>query len=76
MKTGDATGSETATLDGGPAGGLRMRVTGRPETIQVTYPCEVDAPPGDVRAEALYIYRLDYRVKHEPLRYGFDGASP
>ncbi|MGA6152357.1 hypothetical protein ACPEIC_03385 [Stenotrophomonas sp. NPDC087984] len=42
----------------------------------MTYPCEVDAALGGVRAEALYIYRRDLRVEHEPLRYGFDAASP
>lgn len=53
-----------------------MRVTDRPRTIQVTYPCELEAPSNGVRAEALHIYRRDFRVKSEPLRYGFDGASP
>ncbi|MFE7860164.1 hypothetical protein [Streptomyces sp. NPDC057403] len=53
-----------------------MRVTDRPWVIQVTYPCEVEARPGGVRAEALYIYRRDTSVKSEPLRYGFDIASP
>ncbi|MFI0767851.1 hypothetical protein ACH4TQ_23645 [Streptomyces sp. NPDC021218] len=76
METSAATGQEAAVLDDGPADGLRVRVTGRPRAIQVTYPCEVDAALGGVRAEALYIYRRDLRVEHEPLRYGFDAASP
>ena len=63
-------------LDGGPADGLRMKVADRPKVIQVTYPCQVDAPPDGVRAEALYVYRRDVRIKSEPLRYGFDVASP
>jgi len=67
---------EAAVLDGGPADGLRMRVTDRPKAIQVTYPCRLDSAPDGVRAEALYIYRRDIHVKGEPLRYGFDGASP
>ncbi|MER5357984.1 hypothetical protein [Streptomyces sp. NPDC002785] len=76
MGASSTTSWEAAILDGGPADGLRMRVADRPSAIQVTYPCELDAPAGGVRAEALYIYRRDFRVKSEPLRYGFDGASP
>ncbi|KUN01213.1 hypothetical protein AQI95_32620 [Streptomyces yokosukanensis] len=71
------TGWETAVLGGGPADGLRMKVPGRPRVIQVTYPCPIEAaPPGGVRAEAVYLYRRDYSVTTEPLRYGFDIASP
>ncbi|WP_406423107.1 hypothetical protein OH809_07760 [Streptomyces sp. NBC_00873] len=76
MNTGSPVGREAAVLVGGAADGLRMRVTDRPRTIQVTYPCELEAPSNGVRAEALHIYRRDFRVKSEPLRYGFDGASP
>ncbi|MYT32305.1 MULTISPECIES: hypothetical protein [unclassified Streptomyces] len=69
--------AEAAVLDGGPADGLRMRVTDRPAVIQVTYPCALEgASATGVRAEALYIYRRDFRVKEAPLRYGLDGASP
>jgi hypothetical protein len=54
-----------------------MKVSGRPRVIQVTYPCRIEAaPPGGVRAEAVYVYRRDYGVTDEPLRYGFDIASP
>ncbi|MER6980536.1 hypothetical protein [Streptomyces carpinensis] len=67
---------ETAVLDGGPADGLRMKVSDRPRVIQVTYPCPVEAAPPGVRAEGVYIYRRDYGVTSEPLRYGFDAASP
>ena len=70
---------ELAVLEGGPADGLRLRVTDRPDVVQVTEPCEVDdspRPPGLLRAEALYVYRRDLRVQEEPLRYGFDRASP
>lgn len=67
---------ETAVLDGGPADGVRTRVTGRPYVLQVTRPCRADADPDGVRVEAVYIYRRDVRVKTEPLRYGFDVASP
>ncbi|MGW1407164.1 hypothetical protein [Streptomyces sp. NPDC002403] len=76
MSTGSPAGWEAAVLVGGPADGLRMRVTDRPRTIQVTYPCELEAPSHGVRAQALHIYRRDLRVKSGPLRYGFDGASP
>ncbi|MER6046320.1 hypothetical protein ABT168_02330 [Streptomyces sp. NPDC001793] len=68
---------EAAVLGGGPADGLRMRVADRPSVIQVTYPCALEGTSTTgARAEALYIYRRDFRVKEEPLRYGFDGASP
>ncbi|KPI05819.1 hypothetical protein OK074_4309 [Actinobacteria bacterium OK074] len=72
---------EYAELDGGPASGLRLRVSDRPKAIQVTLPCELVDPvdpttPAGLRVEALYIYRRDLRVKTEPLRYGFDGVSP
>ncbi|MEU1306402.1 hypothetical protein [Streptomyces shenzhenensis] len=77
MNASDVTGRESAVLDGGPADGLRMEVSGRPRVIQVTFPCEVDAPPrAGVRAEAVFVYRRDFRVKDEPLRYGYDIASP
>ncbi|MFF4751700.1 hypothetical protein ACWD5R_04315 [Streptomyces sp. NPDC002514] len=78
MDSSDETGYESAVLDGGPADGLRMTVTGRPRVIQVTFPCEVDdvPPRPGVRAEAVFVYRRDFRVKNEPLRYGFDVASP
>ncbi|MFI2200162.1 hypothetical protein ACH47Z_05140 [Streptomyces sp. NPDC020192] len=75
--TTEVTGPETAELEGGPADGLRMKVSGRPRVIQVTYPCEVETASADgVRAEAVYLYRRDYAVTGEPLRYGFDIASP
>ncbi|MFF3730359.1 hypothetical protein ACFYXM_08595 [Streptomyces sp. NPDC002476] len=74
--TNDMTGWEYAVLDGGPADGLRTRVTDRPGVLQVTYPCQLDAPSGDIQVEALYVYRRDPRVRSEPLRYGFDRASP
>ncbi|PZG93379.1 hypothetical protein C1I97_28740 [Streptomyces sp. NTH33] len=70
------TGWETAVLDGGPADGLRMKVSGRPRAIQVTYPCQVEAAPHGMRVEGVYIYRRDYGVTSGPLRYGFDIASP
>jgi hypothetical protein len=70
------TGWETAVLDGGPADGLRMKVSDRPRVIQVTYLCRVDGAPQGLRAEGVYVYRRDYGVKSEPLRYGFDIASP
>ncbi|MFJ6571188.1 hypothetical protein ACIQNU_27615 [Streptomyces sp. NPDC091292] len=69
---------ETAVLSGGPADGLRMRVADRPSVVQVTYPCEVDAAPNEarVKVEALYVYRRALSSGDEPVRYGFDGASP
>ncbi|MFF1697712.1 hypothetical protein ACFVXC_29545 [Streptomyces sp. NPDC058257] len=68
---------ELAVLEGGPAHGLRLHVTDRPPVVQVTRPCDVDeAGPDGLRAEALYVYRRDLRVQDEPLRYGFDEASP
>ncbi|MER5438481.1 hypothetical protein [Streptomyces sp. NPDC002790] len=76
--THDTGDRELAVLDGGPAHGLRLRVTGRPPVVQVTRPCDVEEPPGpqDLRADALYVYRRDLYVQDEPLRYGFDRASP
>ncbi|MFF4798901.1 hypothetical protein ACFY1U_10875 [Streptomyces sp. NPDC001351] len=76
METIGVTGWETAVLSGGPADGLRMKVSDRPRVIQVTYPCQVEAGPQGLRAEAVYLYRRDYGVTSEPLRYGFDIASP
>lgn len=67
---------ETAVLDGGPADGLRMKVADRPRVIQVTYPCQVEAAPRGLRVEGVYVYLRDYGVTSEPLRYGFDAASP
>ncbi|MER5783241.1 hypothetical protein ABT104_16185 [Streptomyces mobaraensis] len=67
---------ETAVLAGGPADGVRIKVTGRPPVVQVTRPCVAEVPADDVRVDALYIYRRDLRVDDEPLRYGFDPASP
>ncbi|MGQ4437319.1 MULTISPECIES: hypothetical protein [unclassified Streptomyces] len=67
---------ETAVLDGGPADGLRTRVSARPRVIQVTYPCPVDDRTDGIRVEALYLYLRDLGVTTEPLRYGFDAASP
>ncbi|MFJ5306936.1 hypothetical protein [Streptomyces sp. NPDC088350] len=76
MENSGTTNWETAVLDGGPADGVRTCVTDRPRVIQVTYPCQVDGPEDGPRAEALYVYRRDYGVTTEPLRYGFDMASP
>ncbi|MFE3850541.1 hypothetical protein ACFXPN_05270 [Streptomyces griseorubiginosus] len=69
-------GWEAAVLDGGPADGMKLRVADRPWVIQVTRACELDVPRDGVRAEAVYVYRRDHRVTTEPLRYGFDIASP
>ncbi|MER5678612.1 hypothetical protein ACFRAA_18630 [[Kitasatospora] papulosa] len=67
---------EVAVLDGGPADGLRVRVADRPGVVQVTCPCELDAPPSGVRVDALYVYRREPRGRGGSLRYGFDAASP
>ncbi len=63
-------------LEGGPADGMRIEVAGRPWVLQVSILCQVEAPSADVRVDAVYVYRRDVRVKSEPLRYGFDVASP
>jgi hypothetical protein len=76
MQTSGATEWESAVLDGGPAHGVRMRVADRPAVIQVTYPCRMETPTAGVCAAAVYVYRRDHQVKDEPLRYGFDAASP
>ncbi|MEV6513777.1 hypothetical protein AB0M61_47710 [Streptomyces sp. NPDC051642] len=76
MENSGTTNWETAVLDGGPADGLRTRVIDRPRVIQVTYPCPADGLEDGVRAEALYLYQRDAGVTSEPLRYGFDVASP
>ncbi|MFF4761477.1 hypothetical protein [Streptomyces sp. NPDC001292] len=73
---GGVLGQEAAVLVGGPADGMRVKVAGRPWVLQVSFPCEGEAPRGGVRVEAVYVYRRDARVKGEPLRYGFDAASP
>ncbi|OWA11115.1 hypothetical protein B9W68_14870 [Streptomyces sp. CS227] len=67
---------EQALLDGGPAHGTRLRVLDRPAVVQVTYPCRTEDGPTPFRVDALYVYRRDPRVHHEPLRYGYDHASP
>ncbi|MGX4691136.1 hypothetical protein [Streptomyces sp. JNUCC 63] len=76
METTDVTGWEDAVLAGGPADGLRMKVSDRPRVIQVTCPCRVEAAPHGMHVEGVYVYRRDYGVTSEPLRYGFDIASP
>ena len=76
VETIGMTGWETAVLSGGPADGLRMKVSDRPRVVQVTYPCQVEAGPEGLRTEGVYVYRRDYGVTSEPLRYGFDIASP
>ncbi|MFH8534788.1 hypothetical protein ACH4GE_41210 [Streptomyces tendae] len=76
METADATSWETAVLTGGLADGVQMKVAGRPWVIQVTHACAPDGVPDGVRVEAVYVYRRDVRVKSQPLRYGFDAASP
>ncbi|OON77279.1 hypothetical protein [Streptomyces tsukubensis] len=76
MYTDGARGWEAAVLDGGPADGVRMRVADRPGVVQVTYPCQVEPRVEAMQVEALYVYRRDPRVRGEPLRYGFDGATP
>ncbi|KNB50731.1 hypothetical protein [Streptomyces caatingaensis] len=67
---------EKARLEGGPADGVRVRVTGRPGVLQVAYPCPTVGPAGGAQVEALYLYRRDLTVTEEPLRYGYDAASP
>ncbi|WP_030419877.1 hypothetical protein VM636_29400 [Streptomyces sp. SCSIO 75703] len=67
---------EMAVLDGGPAHGWRLEVADRPRVIQVTSPCQVRSAPDGVRAEGVYVYRIDHTVTGEPLRYGYDVASP
>ncbi|RAJ70392.1 hypothetical protein K378_01557 [Streptomyces sp. Amel2xB2] len=69
-------GWETAVLDGGPADGLRIRVSGRPRVIQVVHRCETESAPTGLRVEALHIYRRDLRLGGEVLTYGFDPVSP
>lgn len=67
---------EWAQLEGGPADGARIRVSGRPLVLQVTADCPVDGQDAesDVRVAALYIYRRKH--SQPPLRYGWDWASP
>ncbi|MEV7892156.1 hypothetical protein ACWD3I_48770 [Streptomyces sp. NPDC002817] len=76
MGTGGASAGEIAVLDGGPADGMKVRVTDRPRLIQVTSPCEVEDPADGTRVEALYLYRRVHGVSDEPLRYSFDVTSP
>ncbi|WP_116214968.1 hypothetical protein [Streptomyces olivoreticuli] len=67
---------ETAVLEGGPVDGVVIRLANRPGVVQVTHPCAVEGPASEMHIAALYVYRRDLRVKEEPLRYGFDPASP
>ncbi|RII20465.1 hypothetical protein DSC45_04495 [Streptomyces sp. YIM 130001] len=76
MESPGSTSWEAAVLAGGPADGLQVRVSDRPRTLQVSYPCQVASPGSDAQVVALHVYRLDWTVKREPLRYGFDGVSP
>ena len=76
VETADVTGWEVAVLDGGPADGMRVKVTDRPRVVQVSYPCRAEGAPSGVRVEGVYVYRLDHGVTEEPLRYGFDIACP
>ncbi len=64
---------ETAVLVGGPAEGLRITVSDRPAVVQVARPCAIDESADGMQAHAIYLYR---RRRGEPLRYGFDPASP
>ncbi|MFD5024546.1 hypothetical protein [Streptomyces sp. NPDC058373] len=70
--------SELAELHGGPAAGLRLRVTDRPAVLQITRPCPVEEAPGgdEFGITEVYVYRRDWRMKSPPLRYGYDPASP
>ncbi len=67
---------EEAVLEGGPAHGLRIRVTNRPAVLQVTLPVMIDSPVAGMKVEAHHLYRKDPSVKTAPLHYGFDLASP
>ncbi|MBY8881782.1 hypothetical protein [Actinacidiphila acidipaludis] len=65
---------ETAELEGGPADGAKIRVTGRPRVLQVTAECPVEEGSAQaLRVAAVYVYR---RKHQEPLRYAWDWASP
>ncbi|MFE3187284.1 hypothetical protein ACFXKR_41635 [Streptomyces violascens] len=79
MTVDDTARWESAELDGGPAHGLRMRIAGRPAVLQVTYPCVVESQAEGVSVQALFIYRRHPRRRasgDQPVRYGFDAASP
>ncbi|GGU47968.1 hypothetical protein [Streptomyces violascens] len=79
MDADDTMGWESVELDGGPGHGLRVRVAGRPGVLQVTYPCAVEPQAENVSVHALFIYRRDTRRRtggDQPVRYGFDAASP
>ncbi|MFI0723750.1 hypothetical protein [Streptomyces sp. NPDC021224] len=64
---------EEAGLEGGPADGLRVRVAGRPQVLQVTVECPVVGDGRGLQVSALHVYR---RRGGLPLSYGWDGASP
>jgi hypothetical protein len=65
---------EWAELHGGPADGTRIRVTGRPQVLQVTADCPVEGGDQPLQVAAVYIYRRQRGLP--PLRYGWDWASP
>ncbi|MCL2554582.1 MAG: hypothetical protein FWE15_24745 [Actinomycetia bacterium] len=65
---------ETAELEGGPADGTRIRVSGRPRVLQVTAECPLENPGQDVQVAAVYVYRRKHG--EPPLRYAWDWATP
>lgn len=65
---------ETAELEGGPADGTRIRVSGRPRVLQVTTECPLEEGAHSVRVEAVYVYRR--KVGEPSLLYAWDWASP
>lgn len=67
---------ETAVLEGGPADGLRVQVLNCASVLQVTYPCPVEPSSDEPAVQALFIYRRDPFPTGQPVRYGFDSASP
>ncbi|MZD07737.1 hypothetical protein GTW43_22025 [Streptomyces sp. SID5785] len=69
-------GAEEAMLVGGPADGVRVHVTDRPRVLQVSRPCALPAPADGFRIDAQYVYRRILNGRSQPLRYGYDSASP
>ncbi|NUQ96078.1 MAG: hypothetical protein HOY79_05765 [Streptomyces sp.] len=64
---------EWALLEDGPADGARVQVPDRPRVLQVTADCPVEGEMPDLRVAAIHVYR---RKRGQPLRYGWDWASP
>ncbi len=59
-------GWETVVLDGGPADGLRIRVSGRAPVLQVVQPCPVEPDQPDQPDQPDHEDRADREHREDP----------